>query len=427
MVSLLFIGVFFVLLIIGLPVAFSLGVSTILAIYLLKIPMIIIFQRMFSGVNSFALLCVPFFILMGNIMGKGGIARRIVIFSNLIVGRLKGGLAAVNVLASMLFGGISGSAVADTSSIGAMLIPMMYEEGYDRDFTVAITCTSSLISLIIPPSNTMILYSFVAGGVSIAKLFAAGIIPGILMGLSLMIVGYIISVKRNYPTHPAPSFKESIKIIKEALLSLFLVVIIVAGVLFGVFTATEASVFGVVYAFFIAFFVYKEIDLKDLPEILIDTVYTTVIVMFLIATSTAFSYVLAIEQIPKLIADYLLSITENRIIILLIINLVLLVVGTFMDSSPGVLIFTPIFLPIAVQLGLSPIQFGVMIILNLTIGLVTPPVGTVLFVGLAIGNISMHKVFKAMLLFIMPLVIVLLLVTYFKPVSMFLPDMIFGR
>lgn len=427
MVSLLFIGVFFVLLIIGLPVAFSLGVSTILAIYLLKIPMIIIFQRMFSGVNSFALLCVPFFILMGNIMGKGGIARRIVIFSNLIVGRLKGGLAAVNVLASMLFGGISGSAVADTSSIGAMLIPMMYEEGYDRDFTVAITCTSSLISLIIPPSNTMILYSFVAGGVSIAKLFAAGIIPGILMGLSLMIVGYIISVKRNYPTHPAPSFKESIKIIKEALLSLFLVVIIVAGVLFGVFTATEASVFGVVYAFFIAFFVYKEIDLKDLPEILIDTVYTTVIVMFLIATSTAFSYVLAIEQIPKLIADYLLSITENRIIILLIINLVLLVVGTFMDSSPGVLIFTPIFLPIAVQLGLSPIQFGVMIILNLTIGLVTPPVGTVLFVGLAIGNISMHKVLKAILLFIMPLVIVLLLVTYFKPVSMFLPDMIFGR
>jgi tripartite ATP-independent transporter DctM subunit len=427
MVSLLFIGVFFVLLIIGLPVAFSLGVSTILAIYLLKIPMIIIFQRMFSGVNSFALLCVPFFILMGNIMGKGGIARRIVIFSNLIVGRLKGGLAAVNVLASMLFGGISGSAVADTSSIGAMLIPMMCEEGYDRDFTVAITCTSSLISLIIPPSNTMILYSFVAGGVSIAKLFAAGIVPGILMGLGLMIVGYIISVKRNYPTHPVPPFKESIKIVKEALLSLFLVVIIVAGVLFGVFTATEASVFGVVYAFFIAFFVYKEIGLNDLPEILIDTVYTTVIVMFLIATSTAFAYVLAIEQIPKLIADYLLSITENRIVILLIINLVLLVVGTFMDSSPGVLIFTPIFLPIAVQLGLSPIQFGVMIILNLTIGLVTPPVGTVLFVGLAIGNISMHKALKAMLLFIIPLLIVLLLVTYFQPVSMFLPDMIFGR
>jgi len=427
MVSILFIGVFFLLLIIGLPVAFSLGIATILAIYLLDIPMIIIFQRMFSGVNSFVLLCIPFFILMGNIMERGGIAKRIVNFSNLIVGRIKGGLAAVNVLASMFFGGISGSAVADTSSIGAMLIPMMSEEGYDRDFTVAITCTSSIIGLIIPPSNTMILYSFVAGGVSIAKLFAAGIIPGILMGISLMIVGYIISVKRNYPTHPVPSFKESIKIIQEALLSLFLLVIIVGGILGGIFTATEASVFGAVYAFVIAFFFYRELDLRDLPEILIKTVYTTAIVMFLIATSTAFAYVLAIEQIPNLIADFLLLITENKIIIFLIINIVLLIVGTFMDSSPGVLIFTPIFLPIAVELGLSPIHFGIIIILNLTIGLVTPPVGTVLFVGLAIGDISMNTLLKALLIFIIPLIIVLLLVTYIESISMFIPNMIFGE
>src|SRR5665648_614339 len=378
MISPLLIGVFFLLLILGIPVAFSLGIATLFAISLTDIPIIIVFQRMFAGINSFVLICIPFFILMGNIMEKGGITRRIVNFSNLIIGRIKGGLAAVNVLASMFFGGISGSAVADTSSIGAMLIPMMNEEGYDRSFSVAITCTSSTIGLIIPPSNSMILYSFVAGGVSVAKLFAAGIIPGILVGLGLIMVGYIISVKRNYPSHTLPSFKEAIKIIREALLSLFLVVIIVGGILGGVFTATEAAVFGAMYAFIITFFIYKELNLRDLPEIFLKKVYITIIVMF-------------------------------------------------MDMSPAILIFTPLLLPIATDLGLSPIHFGIIMLVNLCVGLCTPPVGTVLFVGLGIANIKMTQIIKPLLLFLIPMIIVLLLVTYIEPITMFIPNIVFGK
>ena len=427
MISLLLIGVFFLLLILGIPVAFSLGIATLFVISFTGIPIIIVFQRMFAGIDSFILICIPLFILMGNIMEKGGIARRIVNFSNLIIGRIKGGLAAVNVLASMFFAGISGSAVADTSSIGAMLIPMMNKEGYDRGFTVAITCTSSTIGLIIPPSNSMILYSFVAGGISIAKLFAAGIIPGILVGIGLIIVGYIISVKQNYPSHPLPSFKEAIKIIRDALLSLFLVVIIVGGLLGGVFTATEAAVFGAMYAFIITFFIYKELNLRDLPEIFLKTVYTTAMVMFLVANSNAFAYVLAIEEAPRLVASLLLSITTNKYILLFIINIVLLIVGMFMDMSPAILIFTPLLLPIATDLGLSPIHFGIIMLVNLCMGLCTPPVGAVLFVGLGIANVRMTQIIKPLLLFLIPMFIVLLLITYIEPITMFIPNIIFGK
>ena len=416
---------FFVLLVLGIPVSFALGISSMLAIFLAELPLIIVFQRMFSGVNSFVLTCIPFFILMGNIMEKGGIAKRIVNFSNIIIGRVRGGLSAVNILASMFFAGISGSAVADTSSIGSILIPMMNEEGYDRNFSAAVTCTSSTIGLIIPPSNSMILYSFVAGGISVAKLFAAGIVPGIIIGIALMIVSYMISIKRKYPSHPTPSFQEAIQITKETLLSLFLVIVIVVGILGGIFTATEASVFGAVYAFIISFFVYKEIKIKDMPEIILKTVYTTAVVMFLIATSTAFAYILALEQIPKLVADLLLSITNNKYIILLIINIVLLIVGTFMDMSPAILIFTPIFLPIATNLGLSPIHFGIMMLVNLCIGLCTPPVGTVLFVGLGIADIKMNDIIKPLLLFLIPMFLVLMLVTYFEPITMSLPNLLF--
>ncbi len=425
MISLVLIITFFILLILGIPVSFSLGIAAVLAIFLADLPLIIVFQRMFSGVNSFVLTCIPFFILMGNIMERGGIAKRIVNFSNIIIGRIRGGLAAVNILASMFFAGISGSAVADTSSIGSILIPMMNEEGYDKNFSTAVTCTSSTIGLIIPPSNSMILYSFVAGGISVAKLFAAGIIPGIIIGILLIITSYLISIKKNYPSHPAPSFKEAVQITKETLLSLFLVVIIVVGILGGIFTATEASVFGAVYAFIISFFVYKEIKIKDLPEIILKTVYTTAIVMFLIATSTAFAYILALEQIPKLVANFLLSITANKYIILFIINIVLLIVGTFMDMSPAILIFTPIFLPIATNLGLSPIQFGIMMLVNLCVGLCTPPVGTVLFVGLGIADIKMNEIIKPLLIFLFPMFLVLMLVTYFEPIAMFLPNLLF--
>lgn len=426
MVTIVLFAVFFVTLLMGLPIAFCVGLAAISALSLTGIPLFVAFQRMFGGVDSFTLLAIPFFIFMGNIMEKGGIARRIVAFANILVGQIRGGLAAVNVLASMFFAGISGSAVADTSSIGSMLIPMMNEEGYDRNFTVAITCTSSTIGLIIPPSNTMILYSFVAGGVSIAQLFAAGILPGILVGLSLMLVGFVVSVRRGYPRHPRPSLAAIKKTIRETALSLFIVVLIVGGILGGVFTATEAAVFGVVYCLVITMLVYRELKPVDLPDVMRKTIYTTVIVLFLIATSTAFSYVMAVERIPQILARTLLSITENRIVLLLLINIMLLLVGMVMDMSPAILIFTPILLPIVTQLGMSPVHFGIMLLVNLCVGLCTPPVGTVLFVGMSMGRTNISQLIRPLLMFLIPMVVVLLLVTYIEPITMIIPNMLFG-
>lgn len=426
MITIVLFSVFFVTLLMGVPIAFSVGFAAITALYLTGIPLFVAFQRMFGGVDSFTLLAIPFFIFMGNVMEKGGIARRIVAFANILVGQLRGGLAAVNVLASMFFAGISGSAVADTSSIGSMLIPMMNEEGYERNFTVAITCTSSTIGLIIPPSNTMILYSFVAGGVSIAQLFAAGIVPGVLVGLSLMAVGFIVSVKRGYPRHPRPSLTEIKRTIRETSLSLFIVVVIVGGILGGVFTATEAAVFGVVYCLIITMLIYRELKPVDLPEVMRKTIYTTVVVVFLIATSTAFSYVMAVERIPQVLARLLLSITESRIVLLLLINIMLLLVGMVMDMSPAILIFTPILLPIVTQLGMSPVHFGIMMLVNLCVGLCTPPVGTVLFVGMSMGGTNISQLIRPLLMFLTPMLVVLLLVTYVEPITMMIPNMLFG-
>jgi len=425
MIIFILFAVFIILLVSGMPVAFCLLLSAICSALYAEIPLSIIFQRLFAGIDNFVLLAIPFFIFMGNIMEQGGIARRVVNFANIIIGRIKGGLAGVNVLASMFFAGISGSAVADTSSIGSMLIPMMNEEGYDKNFSAAITATSSTIGLIIPPSNAMIVYSFAAGGISVARLFAAGIIPGILVGIGLMVVGYIISVKENYPSHPTPSIKEAIKIIKETSLSLVLVVIIVGGILGGVFTATEAAVFGVVYSFIITFFIYKEIKLKDIPYIIKKTIKTSAVVLVLIATSTAFSYILSYEEIPKLVCNILLNISENKIVILIIINLVLLFVGTFMDMSPAILIFTPIFLPVVKELGVDPIQFGIIMLVNLCVGLNTPPVGTVLYVAMGIADTTMDKLIKHLVYFIIPMIIILLLVTYWPIISMFIPSLLF--
>jgi len=427
MVSLILLGTFIITLFMGIPVAFSVGIAALVAILFTNVPIFVIFQRMFGGVDSFTLLAIPFFIFMGNVMERGGIARRIVDFANILIGQIQGGLAAVNVLASMFFAGISGSAVADTSSIGAILIPMMNEEGYEKNFTVAVTITSSTIGLIIPPSNPMILYSFVAGGVSIAQLFAAGFIPGVMVGIGLMIVGFIVSVRRGYPRHPRPSLKEIVRTVRDAGLSLVIVVVIVGGILGGVFTATEAAVFGVVYALFLTVFVYKDLKPKDLPEVMLKTIQTTAIVIFLIATSTAFSYVMAVERVPQAITDFLLSITQNKYLLLLIINIMLLIVGMFMDMSPAILIFTPILLPIALKLGMDPVHFGIMILVNLCIGLVTPPVGAVLFVGLSLGQTTMTKVIKPLLLFIFPMLIVLLLVTYIEPITMTFPRLLFSR
>jgi tripartite ATP-independent transporter DctM subunit len=364
---------------------------------------------------------------MGNIMDTGGIARRIVGFANIIIGQIRGGLSAVNVLASMFFAGISGSAVADTSSIGAMLIPMMNEAGYEKNFSVAVTVTSSTIGLIIPPSNAMILYSFVAGGVSIAGLFAAGVLPGVLVGIGMIIVGYIISVRRGYPRHPRPTLKEALRIVREALLSLVIVLVIVVGILGGVFTATEAAVFGAVYALFLTIFIYKELTWKDLPKVMLRTVQTTAIVIFLIATSTAFSYVMAAERVPQTVSAFLMSLTSNKYVLLFIINVMLLLVGMVMDMSPAILIFTPILLPIVTNLGMSSVQFGIMMLVNLCIGCVTPPVGGVLFVGLSIGQTTIPRVLKPLILFIIPMLVVLMMVTYVEPITMVLPRMLFGR
>jgi len=418
-------AVFIVLLVSGMPVAFCLLLSAICSAIYAGIPLSVIFQRMFGGLDNFVLLAIPFFIFMGNIMEQGGMAKKVVQFSNIIIGRIKGGLAGVNVLASMFFAGISGSAVADTSSIGSMLIPMMNEEGYDKNFSAAITATSSTIGLIIPPSNAIIIYSFAVGGLSVAKLFSAGIIPGILVGLGLILTGYIISVKENYPSHPTPSLKETIKIIKETSLSLLLVLIIVGGILGGVFTATEAAVFGVVYSFIISFFIYKNIKIKDMKYILKKTIKTSSVVLILLATSTAFSYILSYERIPELVCEALINISDNKIVILIIINILLLFVGTFMDMAPAILIFTPIFLPVVQEVGMDPIHFGIMMLINLCVGLCTPPVGTVLFVAMGIAETTMDKLIKPLMYFIIPMLIVLLLVTYWPAVSMFIPNLLF--
>jgi len=418
-------AVFIVLLVSGMPVAFCLLLSAICSAIYTGIPLSIIFQRMFGGLDNFVLLAIPFFIFMGNIMEQGGMAKKVVQFSNIIIGRIKGGLAGVNVLASMFFAGISGSAVADTSSIGSMLIPMMNEEGYDKNFSAAITATSSTIGLIIPPSNAIIIYSFAVGGLSVAKLFSAGIIPGILVGLGLILTGYIISVKENYPSHPTPSMKEAIKIIKETSLSLVLVVIIVGGILGGIFTATEAAVFGVVYSFIISFFVYKNLKIKDIPYILRKTIRTSSVVLILLATSTAFSYILSYERIPELVCEVLINISDSKIVLLIIINILLLFVGTFMDMAPAILIFTPIFLPVVQALGMDPIHFGIMMLVNLCVGLCTPPVGTVLFVAMGIADTTMDKLIKYLFYFIIPMVAILLLITYWPAVSMTIPNLLF--
>lgn len=329
-----------------------------------------------------------------------------------MVGRVRGGLAQVNVLASMFFGGISGSAVADTSSIGAMLIPMMKENGYDDDYSVAVTVTSSCQGVIIPPSHNMIIYSLAAGGVSVGRLFLGGIVPGIMLGLAIMAISYIIAVKRGYPRGEKIPFKEKIRISLNAFLGLFTAIIIIGGVLTGIFTATESAAVACLYAFIITFFVYREIPLKKMNDILYNSLKTLALVLSLIAAAKAFGHMLALLQVPALATNALLSITNNKIILLLLINGLILILGCIMDMAPLILILTPILLPVVTSLGMDPIQFGIVLILNLGIGLCTPPVGGALFVGCAIGNVSIEKMTKSLLPFYLTMIIVLLLITF---------------
>lgn len=419
-------GSFILLLVLKVPVTFALAISSILTALYVDMPLITLASKMVKGIESFSLMAIPFFIVAGEIMSSGGISRRIVEFANVLVGRVRGGLGLVNVLASMFFGGISGSAVADTSSIGAMLIPMMKDSGYDDDYSVAVTVTSSCQGVIIPPSHNMIIYSLAAGGVSVGKLFMGGIVPGVILGLALMIISYIIAVKRNYPKGEKISFKEGIKISISAFLGVFTAVIIIGGVLTGIFTATESAAVACVYAFIITFFVYREIKITEMSAILYRSLKTLALVLSLIATAKAFGHMLAFLQVPAMATHALLTVTENRILLLLLINLLILVLGCIMDMAPLILILTPILLPVVTSLGMDPVQFGIVLILNLGIGLCTPPVGGALFVGCAIGEVSIEKVTKALMPFYLTMIAVLLLMTFIPEFVMLIPNLVFG-
>lgn len=416
----------FVLLIgIRVPIAYAIGLSAMITL-LVSMPSLpaltTLAQRMATSLDSFALLAIPFFILAGQVMNQGGIARRLIAFAKAIVGPLPGGLAFVNIIACMLFGAISGSAVAAASAIGGFMNPMMKKEGYDKSFSAAVNITSATTGLIIPPSNILIIYSLASGGVSIAALFLAGYVPGILIGLALMLVAGMYSFLKKYPTEKSVGFTTFFKRFFDALPSLLLLVVVIGGIVAGIFTATEASAVAVVYTFVLAF-AYKEITFKDIAPIFLETAKTTAIVMLLIATSVAMSWVMSYESIPQELSTGLLSISDNPIVILIIINLILLFVGIFMDMTPAVLIFTPIFLPIVTQMGIDPIHFGIIMILNLCIGLCTPPVGSVLFVGCGVANLKIQQVIKPLLPLFIVMLVVLMLVTYIPELSLWVPKL----
>lgn len=414
---------FVILLIIGVPIAFCIGIATLLTM-LVSIPfdpaVTTVAQRMATGLDSFTLLAIPFFILAGQIMNKGGIARRLIDFAKSIVGMLPGGLAYVHVVAAMLFGSISGSAVATASAIGGFMGPQMEKEGYDKDFSTALNITSSTTGLIIPPSNILIVYSLASGGASIAALFLAGYIPGILTGLLLMFVSGYVAYKKKYPVTGKVSFKVAAKKFLEAIPSLFLIILVIGGIVAGIFTATEASAIAVVYALLLAF-IYRSLSLKELKQVFLSSSNTTAIVALLIATSMAMSWVMSYENIPVFVSEGLIALSDNPFVILIIINIILLGVGVFMDMTPAVLIFTPIFLPLVVEMGMDPVHFGIIMVLNLSVGLCTPPVGSVLFVGCGIANISIAKVIRPLIPLFLAMVVSLLLVTYFEGLSLFLP------
>ena len=387
---------FVALLALGVPIAYSIGVATVVTMLAGMQPapaLTTMSQRMATGLNSFALLAIPFFILAGQLMNKGGLARRLIDFAKAILGTLPGGLAHVNIVASMLFGAISGSAVAAASAIGGVMGPRMEEEGYDRNFSAAVNITSATTGLLIPPSNVLIVYSLASGGVSIAALFLAGYLPGILVGLMLMTVAGVFAVRKKYPIAARVPILDVLKKFMDAVPSLLLIVIVIGGIIGGVFTATEAAAVAVLYALILGF-IYKEVTVKDLPQIILDASATTGIVMLLIATSVGMSWIMAYENIPQNVTAALVALSDNPIIILLIINVILLAVGTFMDMTPAVLIFTPIFLPIAIELGIDPIHFGIILVLNLCVGLCTPPVGSVLFVGVGVAKTSIASVIR---------------------------------
>jgi tripartite ATP-independent transporter DctM subunit len=421
-VAVILVTVFTILVLLGIPIAVAIGFACLVTLYSIGIePTHIVARKMVNAMDSFALLAIPLFVFSGLLMGRGGLARRLMEFASALLGRFPNGLAYVNTLTCMFFGSISGSATAAVSSIGGFIIPEMCRKGYDRDFSIALTVSSATTGLIIPPSNIMIVYAVACGNVSIAALFAAGVIPGIFVGLCIMAACFILSFRTTNPPETAASFGEILATFRRAFLTLFLVVLIFGGILGGIFTATEAAAVAVAYAFVLSVFVYREVRFRDIPKMLTDTCITTAIVMFLIGVSSGLSWILATTDIPEFLGRLLTGVSENRIVLLLLINLLLLFIGTFMDMTPAVLIMTPILLPVVRSLGMTDIQFGIMMITNLCIGLYTPPVGACLFIGCSVGGRPIMSVTGKMIPFFLAMLFALLVITFYDELSLWLP------
>jgi tripartite ATP-independent transporter DctM subunit len=424
---LILIGGFTVLCLIGMPVAYALGLASILAAVWMDLPLEAVMLKTSDGMDDFPLLAIPFFILAGAIMAEGGMAERIINLAKVFVGFIRGGLALVNILASTMFGCISGSSVADTASIGSVMIPQMIKNGYPRLFAVNVTISGSLQPLLIPPSHNAVIYSLATGGtVSVAHLFMAGVMPGLLLGLALMILCLIIAHRQNFPKGEVISFGQAIRIAIDAFWGLITVIIILGGILSGIFTPTESAAVACVYAFFVTMFVYRDYKWGELPIMVGRVVRTVGMVMIMIGFSIAFGYMMAIMRLPALATEFFVSISSDKYVFLLYMNLLLLFLGTFMDLAPMLLICTPIFLPVIKTFGIDPVHFGIIMILNLGIGLLTPPVGPTMVVGCAIGKVSMEAVSKSILIFYVPMLIVLIMVTYIPAITLWLPKVLLG-
>ena len=420
--TLILLGSFFVLMMIGVPIAYSLGLAALAGALWIDLPFDAVMIQVASGVNKFSLLAIPFFVLAGAIMAEGGMARRLVAFAGVLVGFIRGGLSLVNILASTFFGAISGSSVADTASIGSVLIPEMEKKGYPRPFATAVTVSGSVQAILIPPSHNAVLYSLAAGGtVSIAALFMAGVLPGLLLGLTLAGLCLFTARREGYPKGEVIPMKQALKICAEAMWGLMTMVIILGGILSGVFTANESASIAVVWAFFVTMFIYRDYKWRDLPKLVHRTVKTVTVVMILIGFAAAFGYLMTMMMIPMKVTTFLTSMSDNKYVILALINIMLLLLGCLMDMSPLILILTPILLPVVKMLGVDPVHFGMIMMVNLGIGLITPPVGTVLFVGSAVAKLPIGVVTKAAMPFFFALFIVLLFVTYVPGLSLWLP------
>jgi tripartite ATP-independent transporter DctM subunit len=418
-------GTFTVVCLLGLPVAYALGIAAILAALWAGIPLEAVMLKVSGGMSSFSLLAIPFFILAGSIMAVGGMAERLVNLAKVFVGFIRGGMALVNIVASTLFGCLSGSSVADTAAVGSVMIPQMIKNGYPRLFAVNVTISGSLQPLLLPPSHNMIIYSLAAGGtISVAHLFMGGIIPALLLGLSLIILVLVIAQRKQFPKGEVVPLRQAIKIAVDAVWGLITIAIILGGILSGLFTPTESGAVACVYAFFVTMFVYRDYKWRDLPKLIARVVRTVGMVMIMIGFSIAFGYMMAIMRIPAKVTEFFVAISSDKYAFLLYVNILLLVLGTFMDLAPMLLICTPIFLPVIQAFGIDPVHFGIVMILNLGIGLLTPPVGPTMVVGCAIGKVSMEAVSRSILVFYIPMLIVLVLVTYIPALTLWLPSVL---